>query len=86
MTRTTFVNSVLPIIVMAVLGALLGLCWRDPRWAFLALPIALPLFGFSTDYGFRGQDATVAAKSALRVGVILSVVSAVLFAITQIGA
>jgi len=78
MTRP-MLNVVAPIVGMAILGGLLGLCWKDPRWTLLALPFVVGFFQFSTSYGSKGMDAADAAKSALCVACLVAVACALIF-------
>jgi hypothetical protein len=78
MTRP-WLNVAAPIIGMAVLGALLGLCWRDPLWFYVAVPVLLAFSGFASGYGCKGETFEQASANAAAVLFLTGVLSALAF-------
>ena len=72
-------NVAAPILGMAVLGALLGLCWRDPLWFFVTVPVLLAFSGFATGYGYKGESFGQASANAAAVLFLTGVLSAIIF-------
>lgn len=72
-------NVVAPILAMGVLGALLGLCWRDPLWFYVAVPVLLALSGFASGYGCKGETFEQASANAAAVLFLTGVLSALVF-------
>ncbi len=72
-------NVAAPILGVAVLGALLRLCWRDPLWFYVTVPFLLAFFGFSTGYGCKGETFEQAATNAAAVLFLTGVLSAFVF-------
>lgn len=77
-------NVAAPILVMAVLGALLGLCWRDPVWFYVALPVTLGASGFASAYGYKGWPARRAFEAAAFVAAVTGVISLLLFLVGRV--
>ncbi|USN15711.1 hypothetical protein BABAJAGA_00710 [Brevundimonas phage vB_BgoS-BabaJaga] len=76
------VNVAAPILGMAVLGALLGLCWRDPLWFFVMVPVLLAFSGFASGYGCKGETFEQASANAAAVLFLTGVLSALIFLFT----
>lgn len=76
------VNVAAPILGMGVLGALLGLCWRDPLWFFVMVPVLLAFSGFATGYGCKGESLEQATANAAAVLFLTGVLSALIFLFT----
>lgn len=72
-------NVAAPILGMAVLGALLGLCWRDPVWFYVMVPVLLAFSGFASGYGCKGETFGQAAANAAAVLLLTGVLSAFVF-------
>ncbi len=72
-------NVVAPILAMGVLGALLGLCWRDPLWFYVAVPVLLAFSGFASGYGCKGESLGQATANAAAVLFLTGVLSALVF-------
>ncbi len=75
-------NVAAPILGMAVLGALLGLCWRDPRWFCVMVPVLLAFSGFASGYGCKGETFEQASANAAAVLFLTGVLSALIFLFT----
>ena len=72
-------NVAAPILGMAVLGALLGLCWKDPLWFYVAVPVMLAFSGFASGYGCKGESFEQATANAAAVLFLTGVLSAFVF-------
>lgn len=72
-------NVVAPILAMGVLGALLGLCWRDSLWFYVMVPVLLAFSGFASGYGCKGETFEQASANAAAVLFLTGVLSAIIF-------
>nr|DAV12657.1 MAG TPA: hypothetical protein [Caudoviricetes sp.] len=72
-------NVAAPILGMAALGALLWLCWRDPLWFFVMVPVLLAFSGFASGYGCKGETFGQASANAAAVLFLTGVLSALVF-------
>lgn len=72
-------NVAAPILAMGVLGALLGLCGRDPLWFFVTVPVLLAFSGFASGYGYKGESLGQATANAAAVLFLTGVLSALVF-------
>lgn len=72
-------NVAAPIIGMGLLGGLLGLCWRDPLWFYVMVPVLLAFSGFASGYGCKGETFEQAGVNAAAVLLLTGVLSALAF-------